>query len=129
MNFKRASLLCFYRKQRKRSDGSKGSGDKTGLKSESDTLIDLLLPASPHDHHYDQESITTVEPQSEPDDFDDQRSESILSSVGQVHELEERGSDAKRIPVVEVTTPAEETDDDDDVPKSTVACNKTGIFF
>ena len=110
----------FYRKQRKSSDGSKGSGDKTGIKSESNTLIELLPPASPRDHHSDQESVTTVDPQSEPEDFDDQHSESILSSVGG-HELEETGADAKSIPEVEVTTPAEETDDDEeDLPKSTV---------
>ena len=96
-------VLC--RKQRKRSDGSKGSGDKTG-KSGSNNLIDLLPPKSPRDRHSDQDSVTTVEPQSEPEDFDDQRSESIVSSVG-AHESEENESDAKSVPTVEVTTPSE----------------------
>lgn len=120
MDLKIKEFIAFYRRQRKRSDGSKGSGDKNGIKSESNTLIELLPPASPRDHHSDQESVTTVEPQSEPEDFDDQHSESILSSVGG-HDLEETGADAKSIPAAEVTTPAEETDDEEeDLPKSTV---------
>lgn len=96
------------KKQGKRSDGSKGSGDKSG-KSGLNNLTDLLPPASARDHHSDQESVTTAEPRSEPEDFDDHRSESILSSVG-VHEQEKTESDVGSVPTLEVTTPAESDD-------------------
>lgn len=97
-------MIC--RKERKRSDGSKGSGDKT-TKVGTNNVLELLPPTTPHDHHSDQESVTTAEPQSEPEDIDDdQRSESIVSSVG-VHESEETESEAKSVPTFEVTTPSE----------------------
>ena len=65
--------------------------------------MQLLPPTSPQDRQSDQESDTTAEPQSEQEDFDDQRSDSIASSVA-IHELVTRGSEAKeRVPVVDVS--------------------------
>ena len=95
----------FDRKQRKRSDGSKPSGDNLG----SDRMIELFPPTSPRDRHSDQESVTTAEPQSEPEDFDDHRSESIVSSIG-VHEADGTERDARSVPTLEVTTPSEADD-------------------
>lgn len=97
------------RKQRKRLDGSKGSGDATVMKSESSTVVDLLPPTSPGGHHSDQESVTTFEPLSEPEEFDDHHSESILSSVG-VQELDEAGYDYGSSST-EVTSPSEVIND------------------
>ena len=89
-----------YRKQRKRSDGSKGGSNKT---SSNNNLMPLLPPTSPQDDQSDHESDTTAEPQSEPEDFDDQRSDSIASSVG-IHEFETGESNVKgHVPVVEVS--------------------------
>jgi len=60
----------------------------------------LLPPASPQDDQSDHQSDTTVEPLSEPEDFDDRRSDSIASSVA----IQEFESDVKgRVPVVEVS--------------------------
>ncbi|KAJ7376449.1 HEAT repeat containing 9 [Desmophyllum pertusum] len=102
-------------KQRKRSDGSKGDSTK----SSSNNLIQLL-PTSPQDHHdSDQESDTTAEPQSEPEDFDDRRSDSIASSVG-IHELEISESNAKgHVPTVEVAENDGMPNDGDDSPPPT----------
>lgn len=87
------------RKQRKRSDGSKGGSNK----SSSNNVMPLLPPTSPHDDQSDQESDTTAEPQSEPEDFDGRRSDSIASSVAiPVFEIGE--SDVKGcVPVVAVS--------------------------
>ncbi|CAH3196062.1 unnamed protein product [Porites evermanni] len=93
------------RKQRKRSDGSKPSGDNLG----SNKMIELFPPTSPRDRHSDQESVTTAEPQSEPEDFDDHRSESIVSSVG-VHEADGTEHDTRSVPTLEVTTPSDADD-------------------
>lgn len=98
-------LLLFDRKQRKKSDGSKPSGDNLG----SNKMIELFPPTSPRDRHSDQESVTTAEPQSEPEDFDDHRSESILSSIG-VHEADGTERDTRSVPTLEVTTPSEADD-------------------
>lgn len=63
----------------------------------------MLPPTSPQDDQTDHESDTTAEPQSEPEDFDDQRSDSIASSVV-IHEFETGESDVKgHVPVVEVS--------------------------
>lgn len=62
--------------------------------------MQLLPLTSPQDRQSDQESDTTAEPQSEQEDFDDQRSDSIASSVA-IRELETRGSEARE--VVEVS--------------------------
>lgn len=98
-------ILLFDRKQRKRSDGSKPSGDNLG----SNKMIELFPPTSPRDRHSDQESVTTAEPQSEPEDFDDHRSESIVSSVG-VHEADGTEHDTRSVPTLEVTTPSDADD-------------------
>ena len=98
-------ILLFDRKRRKRSDGSKPSSDKLG----SDRMIELFPPTSPRDGHSDQESVTTAEPQSEAEDFDDHRSESIVSSIG-VHEADGTERDARSVPTLEVTTPSEADD-------------------
>ena len=98
-------LLLFNRKQRKKSDGSKPSGDNLG----SNKMIELFPPTSPRDRHSDQESVTTAEPQSEPEDFDDHRSESIVSSIG-VHEADGTERDARSVPTLEVTTPSDADD-------------------
>lgn len=99
------TVLLFDRKQRKRSDASKPSGDNLG----SDRMIELFPPTSPQDRHSDQESVTTAEPQSEPEDFDDHRSESIVSSIG-VHEADGTERDARSVPTLEVTTPSDADD-------------------
>ena len=98
-------ILLFDRKQRKRSDASKPSGDNLG----SDRMIELFPPTSPQDRHSNQESVTTAEPQSEPEDFDDHRSESIVSSIG-VHEADGTECDARSVPTLEVTTPSDADD-------------------
>jgi len=88
-----------YRKQRKRSDGSKGGSNK----SSSNNLMPLFPSTSPHNDQSDHESDTTAEPQSEPEDFDDRKSDSIASSEA-IHEFELGESDVKgRVPVVEVS--------------------------
>lgn len=72
-------------------------------------MVDLLPPTSPGDHHSDQESVTTFEPLSDPEEFDDHHSESILSSVG-VQELDEAGYDYGSSST-EVTSPSEVIND------------------
>ena len=63
----------------------------------------LLPPTSPQGDQSDQESDTTAEPQSEPEDFDDRRSDSIASSVA-IHEFEAGESEVKGcVPVVAVS--------------------------
>ena len=112
--------ILFFRKQRKRSDVSRSSADKTVLKSDSSSQIERLSPSSHgHDYHSDQETVTTAEPQSDSEEFiDDHLSDSMLSSVGAAAELDEVRSDSKRV----LTTPLEllVEDDDDDVLKGTV---------
>lgn len=73
-------------------------------------MIELFPPTGPRDRHSDQESVTTAEPQSEPEDFDDHRSESIVSSIG-VHEADGTEPEpARSVPTLEVTTPSEADD-------------------
>ena len=72
-------------------------------------MIELFPPTSPQDRHSDQESVTTAEPHSEPEDFDDHRSESIVSSIG-VHEADGTEHDTRSVPTLEVTTPSEAGD-------------------
>lgn len=80
-------------------------GDNLG----SNNMIELFPPTSPQDRHSDQESVTTAEPQSEPEDFDDRRSESIVSSAG-VPEADGTERDTWSVPTLEVTTPSEADD-------------------
>ena len=49
--------------------------------------MQMFPPTTPKEDQSDQESDSTAEPQSEPEDFDDQRSVSVVSSVG-IHDLE-----------------------------------------
>jgi len=63
----------------------------------------LFPPTSPHNDQSDHESDTTAEPHSEPEDFDDRRSDSIASSEA-IHEFEPGEPDFKgHVPVVEVS--------------------------
>lgn len=64
--------------------------------------MQMFPPTTPKEDQSDQESDTTAEPQSEPEDFDDQRSVSVVSSVG-IHDLEGHEADTKDIPTVEVS--------------------------
>ena len=86
------------RKQRKRSHGSKGGSNQ----SSSHNLMQMFPPTTPKEDQSDQESDSTAEPQSEPEDFDDQRSVSVVSSVG-IHDLEGHEADTKDIPTMEVS--------------------------
>ncbi|XP_078346975.1 uncharacterized protein LOC144632253 isoform X2 [Oculina patagonica] len=114
--------ISHKRKQRKRSDGSKGSNNK----SSSSNLMQLFPPTSPQDRQSDQESDTTAEPQSEPEDFDDRRSDSIASSVA-IHELETSESEAReRIPTEEVSETDETPNDGVDSSLSTPNKVRTG---
>lgn len=111
---KETGLVREKQKQRKRSDVSRSSADKTVLKSDSSSQIERLSPSTHgHDYHSDQETVTTAEPQSDSEEFiDDHLSDSMLSSVGAAAELDEVRSDSKRV----LTTPLEllvENDDDD----------------
>ena len=66
----------------------------------------MFPPTTPKEDQSDQESDTTAEPQSEPEDFDDQRSVSVVSSVG-IHDLEGHEAVTKDVPTVEVSETAE----------------------
>ena len=68
--------------------------------------MQMFPPTTPKEDQSDQESDTTAEPQSEPEDFDDQRSVSVVSSVG-IHDLEGHEAVAKDIPTVEVSETAD----------------------
>ena len=65
--------------------------------------MQMFPPTTSQEGQSDQESDTTAEPESEPEDFDDQRSVSVVSSVG-INELEALEADAKDVvPAVEVS--------------------------
>ena len=68
--------------------------------------MQMFPPTTPKEDQSDQESDTTAEPQSEPEDFDDQRSVSVVSSVG-IQDLEGHEADTKDIPTMEVSETAD----------------------
>lgn len=68
--------------------------------------MQMFPPTTPKEDQFDQESDTTAEPQSEPEDFDDQRSVSVVSSVG-IYDLEGHEAVTKDIPTVEVSETAD----------------------
>lgn len=109
----REKSLSQKRKQRKRSHGSKGGSNQ----SSSHDLMQMFPPTTPKEDQSDQESDTTAEPQSEPEDFDDQRSVSVVSSVG-IHDLEGHEAVTKDIPTVEVSETADTPFGTEGSPKS-----------
>lgn len=64
--------------------------------------MQMFPPTTPKEDQSDQESDSTAEPLSEPEDFDDQRS----VSVG-IHDLEGHEAVTKDIPTVEVSETAD----------------------
>ena len=66
--------------------------------------MQMFPPTTPKEDQSDQESDTTAEPQSEPEDFDDQRSVSVVSSVG-IHDLEGHEPVTKDTPSETADTP------------------------
>lgn len=109
----REKSLSQKRKQRKRSHGSKGGSNQ----SSSHNLMQMFPPTTPKEDQSDQESDTTAEPQSEPEDFDDQRSVSVVSSVG-IHDLEGHEAVTKDVPTVEVSETADTPFGTEGSPKS-----------
>ncbi|XP_022795449.1 uncharacterized protein LOC111334030 [Stylophora pistillata] len=118
----REKSLSQKRKQRKRSHGSKGGSNQSSFHN----LMQMFPPTTSQEGQSDQESDTTAEPESEPEDFDDQRSVSVVSSVG-INELEALEADAKDVvPAVEVSEIVDMPFDTEDSPESKTDPVKSG---
>ena len=107
-HFCHVSTSCFNRKQRRRSDNL-----TRGVWKNSDPNNLGRVPPGLQVHQSDEESDTTAEPYSDPEDYDEQRSDSILSSVD-APDVEAAVPGMKTTPDVKVSASLDDDDDNDD---------------